>query len=88
MGKRLGWALALSAVSCFVNETRAADLEVQTLKPTSPSDAQLLGTHSAKQAEKRSLSLGLSLSYLNDPLVLVDAKGHRVASLVGVGGCG
>ena len=63
--------------------SRAEDLELQTLRPPSPSDAQLLGTHTARQGPSRSLSLGLSLSYLNDPLVLVDGSGKRVASLVG-----
>lgn len=83
MGKSSGQALAL-AICCIAATTAAEDVEVQTLQTPSPGDAQLLGVHSTKQNPRGALSVGASLNYIDEPLVLVDPTqgDRRVTALV------
>lgn len=82
MGKSTAHLVTLLVVIWSVSSS-AQDLEVQTLRPPSPGDAELLGVHTTAQSERAAISVGSTLNYVADPLVLVDQSGKRIGSLVG-----
>ena len=60
----------------------AQELNIQNWQPVSPGDAELIGVHSTTLTPAGQYAFGLSMSFLDDPLVLVDDNGDRVSSLV------
>jgi len=79
----LAFAFAAALSGLFAARVQAQTFDVQQLRLVPNQQDNYFGQHSARILPAGGFEAGLVLDYANDPLVIVDSSGKRVASLVG-----